>query len=80
MSESPQNNVPDRSQREKYWNEDYVQYWKKRVQEANTPGANESGMFAGDKKTTTDQLYLNCIGLLQIGKKDRFEAVLKWNR
>jgi len=56
--------------RKKYWNEDYVRYWKSRVEEANESKGNASHMVEGDVKTTTDDLYLNAIDLLKITKSD----------
>lgn len=55
------------SEREKYWNEDYLRYWKARVDEANESGAGSSRMVKGDTKTSADRLYLDAIGLLKIG-------------
>ncbi len=59
------------AEREKYWNEDYVRYWKARVEEANKSGTDASSMVAGDAKTSTDKLYIDAIGLLQLSKTDR---------
>lgn len=59
------------SEREKYWNEDYVRYWKARVEEANKCGNDTSTMVTGDAKTSTDNLYIDAIGLLQINKTDK---------
>ena len=59
------------SKRERYWNEDYVRYWKARVEEANKSGADTSGMVKGDAKTGADGIYIDAIGLLQIKMTDR---------
>jgi len=56
--------------REKYWNEDYVAYWQARVREANVQGAEGSQLVSGDAKTTPDDAYLNSIALLGIGSAD----------
>ena len=61
----------DKDERTKYWNEDYLSYWKARVAEANTSKTKTSYMVAGDAKTSTDDLYLNVIRLLAITKSDR---------
>lgn len=59
------------SEREKYWNEDYVRYWKARVEEANKSGTNASNLIAGDTKTSADKLYIEAMGLLRLCKADR---------
>lgn len=56
--------------REKYWNEEYVRYWKSRVEDANKTQGKASQMVEGDVKTTTDQIYLDAINLLGITKSD----------
>jgi len=57
--------------REKYWNEDYTKYWKKRVDEANNDNIETSNIVAKDSKTTTDEVYLEAISLLKINKEDK---------
>lgn len=64
------NDRPDSAARQKYWNEDYVSYWRARVDEANKSNTQTSDMVAGDSKTTSDELYADAIGLLNISKKD----------
>lgn len=59
------------SDREKYWNEDYVQYWKARVEEANKTRDDTSLMVAGDVRASTDDLYIAAIDLLQISEVDK---------
>jgi len=56
--------------REKYWNEDYMLYWKERVSEANNLHSKPSTMIKGDANTTTDKTYINAIELLNITKTD----------
>lgn len=58
------------AEREKYWNEDYVRYWKARVDEANKSGADTSNLIAGDSKASTDRLYVDAIGFLRLNKDD----------
>jgi ubiquinone/menaquinone biosynthesis C-methylase UbiE len=58
-------------EREKYWNEDYVNYWRARVEEANKSNADTSGIVAGDAKTSADVQYIEAISLLKIGAKDK---------
>lgn len=65
----------DSSEREKYWNEDYVRYWKARVGEANESSTAESTLVSGDAKTTTDKSYIDAIALLDIGKSDRIVEI-----
>jgi len=50
----------------RYWNEDYVQYWKARVNEANDPTTGLSALVTGDVPTTGDERYLQAIDLLGI--------------
>ncbi len=67
----PGKHKPGDAEREKYWNEDYVRYWKARVEEANKSGADASSLVVGDAKTSTDDLYIDAIALLRLGKSDR---------
>lgn len=69
MSESGKRRHDD-AEREKYWNEDYVRYWKARVDEANKSGVDTSSLIAGDSKASTDRLYVDAIGFLQLSKGD----------
>ena len=62
--------VIEDAERKKYWNEDYVSYWKARVKEANVSTTQNSDMVAGDVKTSTDKLYFNAIDFLNISKHD----------
>lgn len=57
--------------REKYWNEEYVRYWKARVNEANKSMSNTSILIAGDTKTIADDIYANAIAFLQINKTEK---------
>jgi ubiquinone/menaquinone biosynthesis C-methylase UbiE len=56
--------------REKYWNEQYVAYWKARVEESNDGASDTSKVITGDVKSSTNAAYLQAIGFLQIGKTD----------
>ena len=58
------------TQRAKYWNENYVQYWKKRVKEANDNSIKDSKIVDGDKITTSDEIYDDAISFLKINKND----------
>ena len=53
-------------EREKYWNDGYVSYWMARVKEANMGDVDSSSIVVGDAKTSTDDLYVDAIKLLQI--------------
>lgn len=68
---APDKRKQEDSEREKYWNEDYVRYWKARVEEANKSRADTSVLIKGDAKTSTDNLYIDAIALLRIGRTDR---------
>ena len=57
-------------EREKYWNEKYVRYWKARVAEANKNLSETSTLVAGDTKTSDDAIYKDGIALLEIKKSD----------
>lgn len=61
---------PGNSEREKYWNQDYVAYWKARVEEANNNRTQASAVVAGDAKTSSDGLYSWAIDLLSITNAD----------
>lgn len=68
MSDKKINDAHDQN-RLHYWNENYVQYWKARVAEANTAHSWSSAMVAGDGATTNDARYLQAIELLRINRK-----------
>jgi len=53
----------------KYWNNNYVNYWERRVREANEHGSGESQMVRGDVTASTDNVYRKAIGLLDINAK-----------
>lgn len=53
-------------ERKEYWNKEYFEYWKKRVDEANAPTGSESKIVPGDKINTSDQNYFSAIDLLNI--------------
>ena len=57
--------------RHKYWNENYVAYWKARVEEANCNQENGSVLVVGDTNTSNDHTNLNAISLLNITKEDQ---------
>lgn len=57
--------------REKYWNEDYVRYWRARVDEANKDLSSRSEIVEGDTRTSSDAKYIEAIMLLGITEKDR---------
>lgn len=52
--------------RKEYWNNNYVEYWKKRVQEANE-SKEESSVVEGDTVTDSDREYINAIDFLSPG-------------
>jgi len=57
-------------QRRQYWNEDYVRYWQKRVEEANR-GADESKVVEKDSAVPSDKLYSDLIQVLEIPNGSR---------
>ena len=57
--------------REEYWNNNYLNYWKERVDEANVNSSNKSTVIDGDTTTSTDELYKYAISLLNIRKTDQ---------
>ena len=57
--------------REEYWNNNYLNYWKERVDEANVNSSNKSTVINGDTKTSTDEVYKYAISLLNIRKTDQ---------
>jgi ubiquinone/menaquinone biosynthesis C-methylase UbiE len=65
MTDKKSNDAYDQV-RLRYWNNNYVQYWKARVAEANTAQSGASAMVAGDAATTGDIRYLQAIDLLGI--------------
>ena len=69
MSNKKSNDVYNQS-RTRYWNNNYVQYWKARVAEANIEYSVESGLVAGDATTTGDVRYMQAIELLEIGPQN----------
>jgi len=54
-----------------YWNENYVQYWKSRVTEANASKSEGSSMVAGDVATAGDVRYKQAIDLLGVNPRHR---------
>lgn len=52
-----------------YWNNDYVQYWKSRVEEANKDCSGSTSIILGDAATTGDIRYLQAIEFLEISSK-----------
>jgi ubiquinone/menaquinone biosynthesis C-methylase UbiE len=60
-----------RDPREEYWNEQYLRYWKQRVEEANLGRSEESALVQGDKVSSTDQNYINAVALLNIRPGDK---------
>lgn len=71
MSKKTELGASDDLARVKYWNENYVNYWKARVAEANASGVGASVTPVGDVKTTADALYLSIISLLDIQADNR---------
>jgi SAM-dependent methyltransferase len=69
MSNKKSNEVYDQS-RTHYWNNNYLQYWKARVAEANIEYSVASGLVAGDATTTGDVRYMQAIELLGIGPQN----------
>ncbi len=61
----------ENTERKRYWNEDYVNYWKARVEEANNHQIQSSNMVSGDSKTSTDQFYFDAIRLLNVTSTDK---------
>jgi len=55
--------------RNEYWNEKYYEYWKSRVDEANTQKG-RSTIIKNDSVTTSDLIYFSAINLLEIQKTD----------
>jgi SAM-dependent methyltransferase len=49
--------------RKEYWNKNYVKYWKKRVEEANSNNKN-SNLVEGDSLTSPNQQYIKAIEFL----------------
>lgn len=49
-----------------YWNNEYFQYWKKRVEEANMDQSCYSSLVKNDKPTTSDLQCFEAINLLDI--------------
>lgn len=56
--------------RVQYWNNDYVLYWKSRVEESNSADLSNSGIINGDVKTICDDVYINAINLLSVKHSD----------
>lgn len=44
----------DKDKRKKYWDGEYYEYWKKRVEEANDPSIGTSKIVETDAKTPDD--------------------------
>lgn len=56
--------------RKEYWNKDYFEYWKKRVEESNNTTQNKSNIVKNDTKASSDDNYLEAIDLVQIKPND----------
>lgn len=59
------------NKRKEYWDKNYYDYWKKRVDEANQRDEKSSRITPCDIKTTDDLVYFDCIELLDINKNDK---------
>lgn len=57
-----------REVRSKYWDEEYLRYWKERVKEANEVKSGGSSIVEGDSLTTTDENLFADIEIFDIGK------------
>ena len=57
--------------RKGYWNKNYVKYWRKRVEEANSNNKN-SNLVVGDSLTSPDHQYTKAIELLSPKKNQPF--------
>tara|TARA_B110000046_G_scaffold114224_1_gene121491 strand:- start:2486 stop:3283 length:798 start_codon:yes stop_codon:yes gene_type:complete len=53
-------------ERKDYWNKDYFEYWKNRVEEANSKSSNKSSIVNNDSKASSDANYIEAIELLDI--------------
>jgi ubiquinone/menaquinone biosynthesis C-methylase UbiE len=54
--------------RKNYWNSEYVDYWKRRVKRTNESSLIENSLVSDP--TTTDELYLQIVSLLNINNDD----------
>ncbi len=57
-------------ERKNYWNKDYFEYWKNRVEEANNKNSNKSSIINNDAKASSDANYIEAIELLDIHPND----------
>ena len=57
--------------REEYWDGEYAAYWAARVEEANQRAEGDSRVVPGDCRSSSDEFYLEAIGLLDIEESDR---------
>lgn len=57
-------------QRKCYWNDEYAQYWQKRVEEGNR-GAGKSQVVKEDSAVPSDELYTELVRILEIPEASR---------
>lgn len=57
--------------RARYWNGEYVSYWKARVAEANRCGVGVSAVVSGDVRSSADSVYVSTLELARIRNSDR---------
>jgi len=55
-----------KQERKKYWDGDYFDYWKSRVEEANKSSQNSSKIIKGDIKTVNDDIIGKLLKLVKI--------------
>lgn len=65
--------------RKAYWNENYYQYWKSRVDEADG-SENTSNVIEGDPRTEGDQVYLDLTSEVPFRKGKILEVGCAWGR
>lgn len=70
----------DKDKRKKYWDGEYYEYWKKRVEEANDPSIGTSKIVETDAKTPDDKIYEWLINQSRIGKGKILEVGCGWGR
>lgn len=70
----------DEDRRKKYWDEEYYEYWKKRVEEANDPSIESSEVVEKDAKVPEDEIYDWLINHSEIGNGKILEVGCGWGR
>lgn len=69
--------MKDYDPRKKYWNETYVEYWRKRVAEA---GAGDSGIIDGDVRTSSDDVWTKLINDTEFQNGNILDVGCGWGR